>query len=433
MVMFHQQCDGPDTMLKTRLNRFATDQRGTVAVIIALSAIPLISMTALAVDISIGYRKQTALQAALDSTALQLAHRSVMNPHMDSQQLIAAGKSMVAVKIDGDVNYSQFHIDTDGVEVRIEASTDYKPTFAQVMGFDNMTIGASARAIYGRAEIDFYVMIDNSPSMGIGATTDAIEQLENTVGCAFACHSKSPQWDNSQAVRAQNVEIRIDAAASAIGQMADRFERERTYASQFRLAAYTFGNQLGPSKPRELTPLTDNLTSIRGLATAIELMEHVNGFEWAGTDYAENMTFVREKIETDRADPRNANRSPVLFIITDGVNHSPVTGTCFGIGNSDDCVSPMDEAYCDAIKDMDVTIAVLHTLYLPIPSEQKWVDYVKPQQDELDDAIEDCASPGYYFPVDFKSGAIDDAMEKAFEKTVRGMRLTSPNNSLPNG
>jgi hypothetical protein len=42
--------------------------------------------------------------------------------------------------------------------------------------------------------IDFYLLLDNSPSMGVGATpADVAKMVNNTPdACAFACHDTSP-------------------------------------------------------------------------------------------------------------------------------------------------------------------------------------------------------------------------------------------------
>ena len=44
--------------------------------------------------------------------------------------------------------------------------------------------------------MDFYILLDNTPSMGVGATPTDVSKLEAKTGCAFACHQMDQSTNN---------------------------------------------------------------------------------------------------------------------------------------------------------------------------------------------------------------------------------------------
>src|SRR6185369_7726424 len=63
--------------------------------------------------------------------------------------------------------------------------------FMNVVGFKTMALQGSSKATATLPKyIDFYLLLDNSPSMGVAATPDDVTKMVNatTDKCAFACH-----------------------------------------------------------------------------------------------------------------------------------------------------------------------------------------------------------------------------------------------------
>lgn len=61
----------------------------------------------------------------------------------------------------------------------------------RVLGKQEITVAGQASAVFQTQTFrDFYLLLDNTPSMGVGATTaDINKMVDNTSDkCAFACH-----------------------------------------------------------------------------------------------------------------------------------------------------------------------------------------------------------------------------------------------------
>ena len=70
-------------------------------------------------------------------------------------------------------------------------SADVPTAFLGVMGKGSMTVGGSSTSTVSMPlYIDFHLLLDNSPSMGVGATpADVAKMVSHTSdSCAFACH-----------------------------------------------------------------------------------------------------------------------------------------------------------------------------------------------------------------------------------------------------
>jgi hypothetical protein len=77
---------------------------------------------------------------------------------------------------------------------RGQAKSSARPagaTFLNVIGKASMTVtGTSTATTTMPLYIDFYLLLDNSPSMGVGATPADVSKMVNNTSdqCAFACH-----------------------------------------------------------------------------------------------------------------------------------------------------------------------------------------------------------------------------------------------------
>src|SRR6185295_2458173 len=117
-------------------------------------------------------------------------------------------------------------------------------SFMGLFGVSSVTIGGSSTAANNMPLfIDFYLLLDNTPSMGVGATTADITTMVNSTAdkCAFACHDKSDSNNYYNLAKALGVTTRIDVLRTATQQLMDTATATAAYSNQFRMAIYTFG------------------------------------------------------------------------------------------------------------------------------------------------------------------------------------------------
>ncbi len=169
----------------------------------ALIAPALVFGAGAAIDYGRAAQIHTKLNAAADAAA-----HAALTPAMLQQSATvaqAAANSMFIGLADGvsglTVNATQVTVTvTTGAtpltrNVEVSYSTSVNTIFAQVLGVAQLPVqGSSQASAQAPPNIDFYVLLDNSPSMALPATTAGITQMQNLTqdqdsgGCAFACH-----------------------------------------------------------------------------------------------------------------------------------------------------------------------------------------------------------------------------------------------------
>lgn len=147
------------------LKRFGSDRRGSLQVVLALSALPLMMMGGIAIDMGAAQSRKVELQASVDYVALLLAKRSALNPAMTAQQLVSDGKALLAGRISQPITYSEFSVDPGGIVVRIKAGVDYETVFAGIIGKDTIPVTATADSRFRRKNIEIAVTVDTTNSM----------------------------------------------------------------------------------------------------------------------------------------------------------------------------------------------------------------------------------------------------------------------------
>ena len=195
--------------------------------------------------------------------------------------------------------------------VEVAYTSSVNTIFAQVLGKSALPVaGLSEASAQAPPNMDFYVLLDNSPSMALPATTAGITSMESlttseeTGGCAFACHhvhtnansdtagnpctdgtaptlSSPPpstakgnlycatahgtQIDNYQVARNNHITLRLDELNSGIStllQTASTTAQSTVFATppKYRFSIYSMDSlwQIGLN---QLMALTSNYTS----------------------------------------------------------------------------------------------------------------------------------------------------------------------------
>jgi Flp pilus assembly protein TadG len=199
-------------------NRLLRNRRGNVAMMYALVAPVLVFGGGAAIDYGRAAQIHTKLNAAADAAAL-----AALTPAMLGQSSSVAQAASV----------SMFNGLTEGIpgltahatqvtvtvtvgstalvrNVAVSYSSSVNTIFAQVLGKSALPIsGFSEASAQAPPNIDFYVLLDNSPSMALPSTQAGITKMQNLTpketlmtdagsgGCAFACHQASTNNSDS--------------------------------------------------------------------------------------------------------------------------------------------------------------------------------------------------------------------------------------------
>jgi hypothetical protein len=313
------------------------------------------------------------------------------------------------------------------------------------LGKSSFAISSTSKATNSIPQFaDFYLLLDNSPSMGVGATPTDIQNLINATAnkpqdanCAFACHDLSGKsdWYTLAKNNKPPITMRIDVLRQATQNLMDTAQSTEVYANQFRMAIYTLGADASKAGLTSVQKLTSNLTTAKSSAGNVDLMTvpYQNYRGDTQTDLLGAMTQLNTDISSVGTGTA-ASPLTYVFFVSDGVNDRVFNlGTCAGwSGSSKDpntsivyprCEEALDTSICTTMKKRGIKIAVLYTTYLPLPGNTWYNQTVAPWASSIAANMQSCASPGFYFEVTPSQG-ISDAMNALFKKLVAEAHLT---------
>jgi Flp pilus assembly protein TadG len=455
----------------TEMRSMLACRRGQVAIIFAFAAMVLIVAIGMGVDMWQGYAVKARLQSAVDAAALAIA--STDRTQFTEAQLQARVQAYVTT------NYPTSALGKPGTPTLSYGSTDniinvsdtasVPTTLMRIVGVDTLSVSATGQAKAAWPNIDFYLLLDSSPSMAIPATQAGIDlMIKNTngtdprlppgtpqqeggngKGCAFGCHQTYPAGDNLNNInqttgkvdttldnfalaRQLNVTLRIDNLQKAAADlMTTASNTMLTNNAAYRMAIYTFDIAFNT-----IQTLTTDLAAAQTAAANIQLLTmYKNGWLTSTnnnndmeTDYDNAMT----NINTTMPNPGHGTKSPgdtpkeILFFVTDGVEDEKVascttsaTVDCSGSRQE----SVMDPGWCTTIKNRGIVIAVLYTEYLPLPTNTWYTGHVSKYQPNIATTLQSCATPGLYTKVSTNQD-ISAALSQLFILAVNSVFLS---------
>jgi Putative Flp pilus-assembly TadE/G-like len=420
---------------------FLSDRSGNFGIMTALLMVPLVGAAGLALDYSHALSLRTQLYAAADAAAVgAVAQKSAAVAAamaMSGNGTVAVAKtdaqSLFNSQISGELTSIPVALSIDVTKTDnklnslVSFSASVPTTFMHILGQNSITISGTATAEYMTASfMDFHILLDNTPSMGVGATPADVSALQAKTGCAFACHQMDQSTNNYTIAKSLGVAMRIDVVRQATQALADTAKNERVSSDQFRMGVYTFGTKAEDAKLTTISSLTSDLAKVKSYTDAVDLMTipYQNYNQDQLTSFDNAMTQMNTIIDTAGDGTSNTKPEKILFFVSDGVGDSNKPSTCTKKTTGGRCQEPIDTSFCKPLKDRGVKIAVLYTTYLPLPSNDWYNTWIKPFQSEIPTRMAACASPGLYFEVS-PTGGIADAMKALFLKVIRAPRLTS--------
>jgi Flp pilus assembly protein TadG len=435
------------------LHRLLKDRRAAVTPMFALALIPMIAAAGSAVDYTMAAKIRSQLLAAADAASIGSVGKASVAlataATMSSDGPIAAGATdatkLFNAELTGQNGYTLSNVaatvtKTGSTVTSVVNFTAQVPThFMGLFGITTVSISGSSTAANSLPVfIDFYLLLDNTPSMGVGATTSDINKMvSNTPDqCAFACHDLSDSSSYYNLAKSLGVTMRIDVLRTATQQLMDTATSTAVFPNQFRMAIYTLGASAKNAGLAAIQSLTSNLSTAKSSANAIDLMTvpYQNYADDTDTDFGDVLTDMNSTVPTPGDGTTSSTPLKYVFFVSDGVgdrvNGSP--GCPQPVTNGSDpqtgknyvrCQEPLNVSYCTTLKNRGVKVAVLYTTYLPLPTNAWYNTWIAPFASQIATNMQNCASPGLYFEVSPSQG-ISDAMTALFKKAVAQARLT---------
>jgi Flp pilus assembly protein TadG len=424
------------------------DRRGNVLMIFAFAIGPITFATGMGIDYGAAMRMQTKLAAAADAAALSAVSKQMMTA--TTAAAVAKAKLMFNLQVSGTprlvINFNdpaQFNVtvtDTAGAQNIRTATVTFKGkstnTFARILGLDTLPIRGTTVAKASTApDIDFYLMMDTSPSMALPITTAGLNQLTSLTGnCAFACHSVNDKtaYDKTgklvsyyKVAQSYSIPLRVDAeikAAQSMMSLATTTGQDND--ATYRAALYSFDVK---NNFKTLSPLTSNLTTASTKAANATLLQvysnnmltQNNSNSDQDTDFSDMFTNALAKMPTSPGNGTGQGTDTpqaMMFLITDGMRDESY--------NNGRALGAIPTSYCDTIKNRGIRIAILYTEYLPAAMSDDWSKQnALPLLPNIEPALQRCASSGLYYKVT-TDGDISAALASLFQKAVQTARLT---------
>lgn len=451
------------------VTKFLKGEAGNFGVITALVLVPLIGAAGLAVDFGRALSLKAELSAAADAAAVgAVAEKSAAV----AQAISTAGSGTVVLdandarrlffsQISGNTADIPIEIDirllkvNDVISSRVSYSATLPTTFMKVLGRNDITVTNVVTATYqSPAFIDFYMLLDNTPSMGIGATAQAMKDMKKATfmgyqgpgpnygtegNCAFACHivsekGKDDPFSYYNVAKNKKIPIRVDVVVDSAQALILTARNAQVVSGQYRMATYTFGEKAQDARLFEAAGLSENLAAVADATGDVKLMSIP--FQNYNNDQLTSYDSILNGLKTEILKPSfgapgsgtsRSDRQKIIFFVADGISDSYKPKDCsrktvtFLPGR---CVEPIDTDLCAAIKAKGIRMAVLYTTYLPLEDYFFWNDWVKPFKDNISAKMQECASPGYFFEVSYGDD-LPKAMERLFRKIVSKPRITS--------
>ncbi len=165
------------------LRDFSRANRGNVALTFALATLPIIGGIGAAVDFSHANSVKAAMQSALDSTALMLAHDAATST--DTQlQTKALGLFQRAVHASGSQEYRRSTPPTHRAVARtilVNGSATVDTSLMAIAGYNQMPISGTATAKWGTTRLRVALVLDNTGSMASSGKMTALKSAAQSL------------------------------------------------------------------------------------------------------------------------------------------------------------------------------------------------------------------------------------------------------------
>jgi Flp pilus assembly protein TadG len=388
----------------TLFSRFQQNRSGAVAVIFALSIVPLLGIAGAAVDYGRASSSRSKLNSAADAAALAaLKARPTENPETVGRRVFNGQFSSY-----GDANLTlkslSVQVNNARTTAKVQYSADVKLLIASILQ-TSMEISGKAEATTGAPQDrDIFLMVDNSVSMQFPIDMSGRIPVGSN-GCIFACHVTHSE------IRGQGVISRLDAGITAFKKLTADLALSQGNTTYYPLASSSRFVTLAPAT-RNRQQVLDALDRI-AFDNSTHFGEHMSNLASmvAGVPSARQRIVIlmtdglEEHRNTDYAPPppQDPAGDPTWVGAPDGVG-SRKNGLGFPNGTS----GPQGfVAACNAIKASNARIFAIYTPnYGNYPSFDPGHQENEPASRA---ALRNCSSPNMFYVAD-SPGSLDRAV-----------------------
>jgi Flp pilus assembly protein TadG len=454
------------------LYHFTIDRKANVAVIFALTMVPIIFLLGMTLDFTQALRKKEQLDAAADAAAIAAVRPAMlMQTDTVAQDTAYAIFMSTANSIPGLAAVPTPTITVTDLGLSRTVSVSYNA--ASLNNFPKVLLNTASWPINGSAtaqaaaapNMNFYLLMDDSPSMAIGATTTDISNLitatapanqpaSSSQNCGFACHETNIAHDggtkdNLTIARNNNITLRIDLVTNAVNQLLNTWSNcpqsgvsggvmqcmSALNNTTYKAALYTF--DLGLNTLATLTTPTLAGTKVSNIQLMPVVYQNcvvttTNCKTDNGTDIAGALTSLNSIMPAPGLGSNASGDTPqeVVFLVTDGVEDKIATSCPNAtFAPNSRCQQPLDTTMCNTIKSRGIKIAILYTEYLQlktpnVPVTDSWyMSWVDPYDEPASSTgtiaqnLQACASPGFFSDVQ-TGGDISTALTNLFIKVA---------------
>lgn len=458
-------------VLRRFVLRFAANRDANVAIIFAITMVPTIYLLGMALDYTQAMRKKEQLDAAADAAAIAAVRPAMLTQSDSVAQATAAAAFAAKANLSGLTAVPTPTINIADVGFQRTVTVSYTAqsinNFPVLLGSPAWPVGGKSTAQASNApNMNFYLLMDDSPSMAIGATqtdinnliTATAKQPSSSANCGFACHELHPgsdsgatskSVDNLTVARNNNITLRIDLVVNALKQLlVGPWTCPQAGISggvmqcmsalnntTYKAGVYTF--DLALNTLQTLTTPTTAGTAIPNIE--LYTVDHQNCMQASncltdlGTNIEGALTGVNNIMPAPGLGTNQAGDTPqeVVFLVTDGVDDMLVSSASGcnsaavlqAVGSKYRCQQPLDPSTCTTIKNRGIRIAILYTEYLQLPTDSWYNSHIaqfnnpSSSTGQIAQNLQSCASPGLYASVQ-TGGDISAALTNLFIKVA---------------
>jgi len=177
------------------LSRFLGNRDAGVAPMLALAALPMFTAVGAAVDYSRASSARTAMQAALDATALMLSKdaQGMTTELLNQRSVDFFTAQYIRPEVYNIQLIPQFSAPYQGsFSLKVTASATIDTVFLGVLGVDNIDFSASSEVLWGMKKLNLALILDNTGSMSSSGKMTNLKSAAHSLLTTLQNAAKTP-------------------------------------------------------------------------------------------------------------------------------------------------------------------------------------------------------------------------------------------------